>query len=150
MSDSENRAAIVDAEHLRLLEIFYYIAGGSKAVFALFPLLYVVFGIFVSFMATSSPHRAGEPSPAIIGLFIAGFGFLFSAIIGALAAAQIYVGRCIRHRRHRGRCYVIAAIGCINIPWGTAMAVFTFMVLGRDSVKALFNNGEHGNDPQVT
>jgi len=34
---------------------------------------------------------------------------------------------------------VIAAIGCLEFPYGTALGVFSFIVLGRDSVIQLFN-----------
>ena len=34
-----------DAEHLRLLSIFHYIAGGVTALFALFPAIHLFMGI---------------------------------------------------------------------------------------------------------
>jgi hypothetical protein len=35
---------------------------------------------------------------------------------------------------------VIAAIGCLEIPYGTLLGVFSFLVLGRDSVARLFTS----------
>jgi hypothetical protein len=34
---------------------------------------------------------------------------------------------------------VIAGIGCLEIPYGTVLGVFSFLVLGRDSVVPLFS-----------
>lgn len=73
--------------------------------------------------------------------FLAGIGLLVSGIIGGLGAAQIWVGRCIHKRSHRAACFVVAAIGCLNMPWGIAMGIFRFIVLGRASVGRLFEGG---------
>jgi hypothetical protein len=41
MTESESRE-ILDAEHLRLLSMAYWILGGIGALFSFFPLIYVV------------------------------------------------------------------------------------------------------------
>jgi hypothetical protein len=33
---------------------------------------------------------------------------------------------------------VIAGIGCLEFPYGTVLGIFSFLVLGRDSVVELF------------
>jgi hypothetical protein len=38
------------------------------------------------------------------------------------------------------RCFVVAAIECIFMPFGTVLGVFTIIVLSRPSVKALFQS----------
>jgi len=102
-----------DEEHLRLLGIFYYILGGISALFALFPLIYVFLGLFVSMM----PETRGG------------------------AAMKIYAGYLLMRRRKRVVCLVIAGISCMGFPFGTVLGVFTFVVLLRDSVIELFNEG---------
>jgi hypothetical protein len=56
----------------------------------------------------------------------------------AMAAAKFRVAWCIKHRKSRTFCIVIAAVGCLEIPYGTLLGVFSFFVLGRDSVAHLF------------
>jgi hypothetical protein len=146
MADDKDEQSVIDREHLRLLEIFFYIAGGSKVLFALFPLIYVVMGaVFVGF-ASHMPQKPGEPSPAIVGWFMAGFGLIISAIIAGLGVAQIYAGRCIHRRHKRVVCFIIAALGCLNMPWGIAIGVFSFIVLSRQSVACLFSEDGHGQE----
>jgi hypothetical protein len=74
--------------------------------------------------------------------------FIFAAVIAVVillgwtfGAAQIYVGRCLRDRRHFIFVLVIAGLECAFVPWGTALGVFTFVVLTRPTVKALFPAG---------
>jgi hypothetical protein len=45
----------------------------------------------------------------------------------------------LRKRRHRTLSFVMACLTCINIPLGTALGVFTLVVLSRPSVKALYD-----------
>jgi hypothetical protein len=41
-------------------------------------------------------------------------------------------------RRRLMLCYVTAALACLQMPFGTCLGIFTFIVLGRPSVKASF------------
>ncbi len=143
MDEASVRTETRDREHLKLLEIFYYIAGGSKALFALFPLLYMGMGVFFILLSSHMPARsAADAPPAIVGWLMVAFGGLLSLVIGALAAVQLYAGLCIHRRRRRAFCLVAAAVSCLNMPWGLALGVFTFLVLSRDSVATLFSDGE--------
>jgi hypothetical protein len=55
-----------------------------------------------------------------------------------MALLTLLAGRGLRDRRRRTLIYIVAGLGCLHIPFGTLLSVATFMVLGRDSVKALF------------
>ena len=44
---------------------------------------------------------------------------------------------------------VIAAINCLHIPIGTMLGIFTFIVLGRDSVRKLYDDAGHANQKQT-
>lgn len=52
--------------------------------------------------------------------------------------ATILVGKFINQRRNHLYCLILAGVNCISFPIGTALGVFTFVVLLRDSVKHLF------------
>ncbi|MEM8952941.1 MAG: hypothetical protein AAGD22_02205 [Verrucomicrobiota bacterium] len=92
-----------------------------------------------------SPTTASEipvmPAPfAAIGWFMTAFGtiaFLVGATFGVLT---IISGR--KLNRHTARTFstVIAAINCIFVPLGTALGVFTIIVLNRQAVQQLYQN----------
>ena len=51
---------------------------------------------------------------------------------------KIVAGIRIRQKRSRIFCMVIAGIGCLEFPYGTLLGIFSFIVLGRNSVRLLF------------
>jgi hypothetical protein len=187
-------AANNDAEHLRLLSIFYYINTGLVAFYSMFALMYVAMGGFMLLAAPAMtgprpganppvaapadaggagedgeatgeadeevvdavtvplqggapPFGPGGPGPTqpseeqvarIMGAVFLVIG-LFLLIIGLmLALAQFLVGRFLGQRKHHTFCLVVAGLNCRNMPLGTILGVFTFIVLLRPSVKRLF------------
>lgn len=126
-----------DEEHLRLLKLGYYIMAGMMGFFSLFSLIYIFLGgIFAS---GAIPVKDGSrDDPRLMGIIFLGLG-IGVLLIGLTATSLTYfTGRSLRDRRHRVFCLIIAALCCLQIPWGTAIGVCTFMVLGRPSVKAQF------------
>ncbi len=140
MVDEEVRQTIADEEHLKVLSICYYVSAGMIALMSLFGLLYVVIGAFALAAGNSGRIYANsnEPSPEFMGaLFIGiGIGMFGLGILGAIL--KVVAGNRIRRKRSRILCMVIAAIGCLEFPYGTLLGVFTFIVLGRNSVRLLF------------
>jgi len=136
--------AALDQEHLRLLKIAYYIAGGATAVFSS---LFIFHFIMVLVMALN-PHAFPEPTtngqhfnPPPVGMFI-GFAFVIGAVIilgWIFGALQIYTARCLGLRQNFLFIMIVAALECVFIPWGTTIGVCTFLVLNRPSVKLLFS-----------
>jgi hypothetical protein len=47
-------------------------------------------------------------------------------------------GRFLAHRKYYMFCIVMAAVECLFMPFGTVLAVFTLVVLLRESVKRMF------------
>jgi nitrogen fixation/metabolism regulation signal transduction histidine kinase len=140
MTDQEKQN-ILDEEHLKLLRIGYIVAGAADLFFALIPLVYVAIGIGIAVAGISLPTRPGEPSPAMIGLFLVVFGMLFCFFFAAQAVLQLMAARALGQRRSRLLCQIAAGASCLQMPWGVLLAVFTFLVLGRESVKRLFEPG---------
>lgn len=141
MNDEAAKQEIIDNEHLKLLSIFYYVSGGSTAFFALFPLIYVLLGIM--FVAMPFDMAAdGDAPPEFIGWLFVIIGSLVSFALAAIAILKIYAGRCIAKRKRKVFCYVMAVISCFGIPYGTLLGVFTFIVLSRKSVSALFEGAQ--------
>jgi hypothetical protein len=126
-----------DIEHLNLLAIFHYVMGGLDVLFSLFPLLYVFIGLVV-INAPRNPNAPGPP-PAAIGWFFVAFGAGASLLLLAAGVMSITAGRCLHTQKWRMFCYVNSAIGLIQMPHGTVLAVFTILVLSRQSVADLFD-----------
>jgi hypothetical protein len=145
MTDELTRQAIVDEEHLKLLSLGYMISAATTAFFSLFGLMYVFMGIFISTVGSHQSetvavaNRSGQAPPAFVGWFFVAMGIAFFVIATGLAAAKLQTAFWIKRRKARTLCMVVAGISCLGIPYGTALGVLTFMVLGRDSVTRLFD-----------
>lgn len=135
MNDQEKQT-LLDDEHLRLLRIGYIVSGAADAFFALFPLIYVVMGIFIA--AAAPGGRPGEPNPALFGLVFVLIGLAVSFMMVLQASLKLYAARSLGQRRQRVVCYIAAAMACLQMPWGIMLGVFSFMVLSRESVKNQF------------
>lgn len=135
VSESVDRQAVIDGEHLRLLPVCYWVLGAVTAFFALYGLFYLGMGLLLAFAPGLGSSEDG--SVFVAGMFITmGIGFLL--VGGTVATLQILTGFWIRGRKHRTACLVMAGISCMFVPFGTLFGVFTFMTLLRPSVSALF------------
>jgi hypothetical protein len=139
MSDELIRQSIIDEEHLKLLSLGYMISAATTAFFSIFGLMYAVMGIVMSKFTSQHGGATGtQAPPAFLGWFFVGIGtgiFLFTV---SLAAAKLRTAFCIKHRKSRTFCMVVAAFSCLAIPYGTALGVLSFIVLGRESVARRF------------
>jgi hypothetical protein len=126
-----------DEEHLKLLSIFHYIVGGIMALFSLFPIFHLIFGI-VMIVSPDTFESGGEGPPAFIGWLFALTGGIIIIVGMALATCVIMAGRFLSLRRHYTYCFVVACIECLFIPFGTVLGVFTIIVLMREPVKQYF------------
>jgi hypothetical protein len=142
MSDEMIRQSIVDQEHLKLLSLGYLISAATTAFFSIFGLMYMMMGIFMSALFSHQKEvgtNAQQAPPAFMGWFIAAMGLAVFLFTVSLAAAKFRTALCIKRRRSRTFCMVVAGISCLGVPYGTALGVFSFIVLGRDSVARMFN-----------
>lgn len=126
-----------DEEHLRLLSIFHYVVGGLHGLAACLPFIHLAVGIGLVSGAFPVQHGHERPPPSVGWLFIF-IGSVFILGGWSLAVVILLAGRFLARRRHYMYCFVVAAIECLLMPLGTALGVFTIIVLVRPSVKALF------------
>ncbi|MFZ0960798.1 MAG: hypothetical protein WAO35_07810 [Terriglobia bacterium] len=132
---------LIDAEHLKLLSLGYMISAGVAAFFSLIGLFYILMGIVFGVVFSHLPAvagKAGEQPPGFFAWIFAVFGLVFFLLAIGVAIARFWAGRCIKQRKARTYCMVIAALGCLEVPYGTALGVLSFIVLGRESVARQF------------
>lgn len=151
-----NRQVNQDVEHLKILSIFYYVFAGFWAIPFLYGIFYTVIGLVFGgiLMSVNEPVRPGEPRPEVVGGLIGGAFALIGIALSALSAAVAFVlyktGRKLAGHEGYTFCFVIAVITCFVFPFGTALGVFSLVVLNRDSVKAIFQGtgaGGYGFTP---
>jgi len=124
-----------------LLSLGYMISAGFSALFSLFGLLYVFIGIVLGFALSHAPASAktGQPPPAMVGWIFAGIGGVIFLLALGVAIARYWAARCVKQRKWRTFCTVISALGCLELPYGTAFGVLSLMVLSRSTVIRQFN-----------
>lgn len=128
----------VDADHLKLLAIFHFIACGLGLLGILFVFgHYTMFHMFFSNPQLWANRRQGPPPSEIMAILkwvylVLGCWFLMSMILNLVS------GLFILARKHRIFCLVVAAINCLHVPLGTILGVFTIIVLIRQSVAELY------------
>lgn len=66
------------------------------------------------------------------------FGGLVCLGAWAFAVCFFLSARWLAARRNWTFCFVVACIACLQVPLGTALGVFTILVLQRPSVKGIF------------
>ncbi len=148
-----------DSEHLNLLSIFYYVATGFMALSSLGGIFYMFMGLaFVSAASGTTstipvtpntfpgappmtpgatPH--GAPPPPEFGWMFVGIGAFMTIAFLIMAILTFLAGRGIAKRERKTLIQIVAALLCLNVPLGTALGVFTFILLSRPSVAALFD-----------
>ena len=99
----EERQAVVDTEHLRILSI---LAATSRRC------------------SSGACRRPGQsPPPPFVGLLFGLFGFGLFAILVVLAILKFIVARRLKEHRSRILCMIVAGVSCLGIPFGTVLGV---------------------------
>jgi hypothetical protein len=128
-----------DDEHLKLLVVFHYVMSVLIALFSLIPLIYVGMGALMlnggGFMTTPS---SGPPPPAFVGWFLIALGGAVMVVGETFAVLTLVAARSLAARRNWLLCVVVACFNTLHAPLGTALGVFTLIVLLRPSVKTAF------------
>jgi hypothetical protein len=132
-----------DADHLRLLSIFHYVVAGIGALVSCIPMIHLTIGLLMLFAPESFPHGPGHAPcpdvfPRVFGLIFTVVASLVIVVGWTLSICILLAGRFLAGQRHYVFCLVVAAILSMCFPFGTALGVFTIIVLIRPSVKALF------------
>lgn len=136
------RQMVADEEHLKLLSLGYVISAVMTVFWSLFGLFYAAMGaVFVKMIASQkAAGGTGQPPPAFFGWMFGAFGLAMFVFAAVMAILKFRTASCLKRRKSRTFCMVVAGISCIEVPYGTVLGVFTFIVLGRESVMRLFES----------
>lgn len=130
-----------DEDNLRILSVFYYVYASMQACFSFFPLIYVFMGgMFISF-GEKYGNDPDAPPPELGWVFLI-VGVVTVLIVLTIAILTFMSGKSIAARKRYTFIMVIAGLLCLQIPFGTVLGIFTFILLTKLQVRALFLNGE--------
>jgi hypothetical protein len=132
-----------DREHIKLLAIFHFVFGGL----ALLGIGFLVMHYAMMHMMLSNPEiwksqPQAMPPKSFLDMFI-WFYLFMGVVLQAGLVLNVLSAFFLLQKRNRLFSLVIGGLNCIQIPFGTALGVFTIMVLSRDSVRQLYG-GERG------
>jgi len=82
-------------------------------------------------------QKGGGPPPEFFAIF-KWFYAIFGFVLVTAAVANLLSGLFIRKRKYWTFSLVVAGMDCLQIPFGTVLGVFTFIVLLRDSVRETY------------
>lgn len=132
-----------DEDQLRLLKIFHYVFAGLTLLALAFLVLHYWF--MSTFMMNpemwEQAGQQGDKIPFSPEQFLSVFRWFYlfmGVVIIAGGVLNWLSAQYIRDRRNRMFCMVVAGLNCMQIPFGTALGIFTFIVLARSSVRELY------------
>ena len=127
-----------DKQHLTRLVVSYYVLAGLTLLFGCAGLLYMVFG--VGMFVLSDDLLAADPNappPGVIQLIggvLAAVGVVIALLQFVSTVLLAMTARFISMRQYRTFCLVTAGLTCLSVPLGTALGVYTFVILTRPDI----------------
>lgn len=125
--------------NLKVLSILHYVYGALVCVMGMAMLSLVGLGAFLASDVVA--QNAEEPPPEWLGAFLGAFGMALFIIILLWGLFIVLSGRWIARRRNRTASIVVAALCLLSFPFGTALGIFTLVVLLNDEVRQAYDNG---------
>ena len=125
-------------KHLTTLSVLHYVNGGLTCFGGLFMLVLVGLGTFLG--SDWLAQQGGEAPPAFVGGLFIVLGWVLFVFVEVTGILNIVSGRLIA--RHEGRTFsmVVAAFECLNFPLGTALGIYTIVVLNDAEVKEAYGS----------
>lgn len=122
-----------DLDQLKSLGIGTLVYAIFVGLLSLFGLIYVAIGIAMA------ADPGSDPDAEMAGGIVAMIGLVFCGIFFSKCVLLIFSAIGLFKRKWRMVSYIGAALSIMNMPIGTVLGIFTFLVLGRPSVKALYD-----------
>jgi len=127
------------ADATRPLGIAYIVYACFLGLAVLIVPLYALFfaAVFADAGSSSSSPGDEQAAEAIGGIMFLVFGLAEVLIIAKLTLVILAAQGLFKMRRYT-ICIVAAALSCLSMPLGTALGIWTFVVLTKPEVKAAF------------
>lgn len=126
-----------DQAELRLLARLHYALAILTALFSLLAIPIIWAG-----NAALDELSSGALDRELSALIFLMSGISWAVLCIVHAAVLAYIGRLIGSCRRWWLVMIFSALHTINIPFGTALSIYTFMVLSRESVKRRFGSAK--------
>ena len=126
-----------DRSHLKTLSICWYVYAALNAIGIL-----CGGGVCLMGCVMAAENEAG--------FFLGGMGLFAMLISGVITLVTYLAGQSLMQRRNLILIYIVSGIACLNVPLGTILGVFTFIVLARPQVKEAFTNPATATRPPAT
>jgi hypothetical protein len=128
-----------DVEHLRQLSIFHFTAAGLALAGLLFLAgHYAIMSSVFNDPAVMAKMNKDSNLPANFFHMFIWFYVVFGTFVIVSGIANVISAIFLRQRRHRTFSFIVAGLNCLHMPLGTVLGVFTFVVLGRESVIQMY------------
>jgi len=128
-----------DMDQLRLLAIFHFVIAGLAIVgLGFLALHYVLMHSVMTNPAMWKNQKSGDPPPEQFFAMFKWFYLIFGVLLVAGGVGNLLSGLFLRKQVNRVFSLIVAGIDCVQFPFGTALGVFTFIVLLRDSVREIY------------
>jgi hypothetical protein len=119
--------------NLSTVSILHYVYGGLLLFAAL--VCGVLFSAVGGLMESDLMQQTSDPPPPMMATIFHSVGVGLAVVLGIWGLLS---GRWIANRRHRTGSMVIAALCCLSFPIGTALGVFTLVVLANSEVQEAY------------
>lgn len=125
------------AEHLKTLSVLYYVYAGLHLLGVCVAGVWIALG---GAIGAAIRQDASAPEGAeVVGGLLGAIGLFLGCMALAGAVLCFLSGRWIGARTNRTFSLVVAGITCLNMPLGTALGVFTFIVLQKPEAVAMYD-----------
>ncbi len=132
-----------DTDHLRLLAVFHFIFAGLSVL----GLGFMVFHYSIMQVIFSRPeiqNAQGGPPPEMIKKILLIFYSVMAVVLIIGGILNLLSALFLKSRKNRFYSLIIGGLNCVQVPIGTALGIFTIMVLTRDSVRRMYEEQTQG------
>ena len=127
-----------DQDQLALLRILWKVYSGLACIGVCAGFFYIFLGNGMAGNFSSTPSSAASDTRMLTTMFTI-FGLAISFVAGTASVLSWIVSEKLIARKTYGLCFALACLICLNMPMGTALGIFTIVVLNRVSVKRSFS-----------
>lgn len=122
-----------DAAELKLLSRLHFALAVFTGLCALLAIPFVWAG-----SVALKQLSAGALEQELAGVVLLALGISLAVLCLVHAAILVYIGLLVRACRRWWLVMIFSGLHALNVPLGTALSIYTFIVLCRDSVKQRF------------